>query len=92
MKHIVGWLLILGLVVAVARGCESDDVRIARLAQDAAARQAEQNREITRLVESQQALQQDLDTQRGHLDHSTGFGSQSGAPPLNGEPMQPPRS
>jgi hypothetical protein len=68
MKHIVAWLLILGVLLAAARGCESDDARVARLAQEAAARQAEQNREIARLVESQQALQQGLDAQRGHLD------------------------
>src|SRR5271166_5148245 len=68
MKHIVGWLLVLGVLLAAEKGCESDDSRVARLAQEAAARQAEQNQEIARLVESQQALQQGLDAQRGHLD------------------------
>ena len=67
-NHIVAWMLILGALLAVAKGCESDDARVARLSQEAAARQAEQNREISRLVESQQALQHELDAQRGHLD------------------------
>jgi hypothetical protein len=52
-NHIVAWLLILGALLAAAKGCESDDARVARLSQEAAARQAEQNREIARLVESQ---------------------------------------
>ena len=68
MKHIIGWLLVLGVLLAAEKGCESDDSRVARLSQEAAARQAEQNAEIARLVESQQALQQGLDAQRGHLD------------------------
>ncbi len=68
MKQIVAWLFIVGVLLAAAKGCESDDARVARLAEEAAVRQAEQNREIARLVESQQALQQDLDAQRGHLD------------------------
>ncbi len=67
-QHIVAWLLILAALLAAAKGCESDDSRVAKLSQEAAARQAEQNREIAQLVESQQALQQGLDTQRGHLD------------------------
>jgi hypothetical protein len=61
-------LLMLGLLVAAASGCESDDARLARVSQEAAARQAEQNREIARVVESQQALQQEIDADRGHLD------------------------
>jgi thiol:disulfide interchange protein len=61
-------LLIVGLLVAAASGCESDDARLARVSQEAAARQAEQNREIARVVESQQALQQEIDADRGHLD------------------------
>jgi thiol:disulfide interchange protein len=61
-------LLIVGLLVAAASGCESDDARLARVSQEAAARQAEQNREMAQLVQSQQALQQGIDADRGHLD------------------------
>jgi hypothetical protein len=61
-------LLILGLLIAAASGCESDDARLARVSQEAAARQAEQNREIARVVESEQALKQEIDADRGHLD------------------------
>jgi hypothetical protein len=61
-------LLILGSLLAATSGCESDDARLARVSQEAAARQAEQNREMARVVESQQALQQGIDAERGHLD------------------------
>jgi hypothetical protein len=61
-------LLILGPLLAATSGCESDDARLARASQEAAARQAEQNREMARVVESQQALQQGIDAERGHLD------------------------
>jgi hypothetical protein len=30
-NHVVAWLLILGALLAAAKGCESDDVRVARL-------------------------------------------------------------
>jgi hypothetical protein len=49
-------------------GCDSSDERLARVSQEAAARQADQNREMARLVESQQGMQQGIDVQRGHLD------------------------
>lgn len=67
-KLFVPGLLILGLLLAAAKGCESDDARVATLSQEAAVRQADQNREMARLVESQQSLQKGLDDQRGHLD------------------------
>jgi hypothetical protein len=38
------------------------------MSQQAADRQADQNREIARLVESQQAVQQGIDAERGRLD------------------------
>jgi thiol:disulfide interchange protein len=61
-------LLILAPLLVATSGCESDDARLARVSQEAAARQAEQNREMARVVESQQALQQGIDAERGHLD------------------------
>jgi hypothetical protein len=67
-RHALWRLLIFGQLLAAVSGCESDDSRLARLSQDAAARQADQNREIARLVESQQALQQGIDAERGRLD------------------------
>jgi hypothetical protein len=67
-NHLVAWLLIVGVMLAATKGCESDDERVARLAQEAATRQGEQNHEMARLVESQQALQQGLNAQRGQLD------------------------
>jgi hypothetical protein len=62
-------LLILDLLTAAASGCESDEARLARVSQEVAARQAEQNREMARLIESQQSLQQGIHPERGHLDH-----------------------
>jgi hypothetical protein len=61
-------LVFFGLLGVLSGGCDSDDARVARLAQEAATRQAEQSREMARLVESQQGLQQGIDAQRGHLD------------------------
>jgi hypothetical protein len=60
--------LILGPLLVATSGCESDDSRVARVSQEAANRQADQSREMARVVESQQALQQGIDAERGHLD------------------------
>jgi hypothetical protein len=68
MKRILSCLVIFVLFGAMVDGCESDRERVARLSQEAAARQAEQNREIARLVESQQSLQHEIETQHQHLD------------------------
>ena len=67
-KYRILRLLILGPLLAATSGCESDDARLARASQEAAARQAEQNREMAQLVQSQQALQHGIDAERGHLD------------------------
>jgi hypothetical protein len=56
------------LVLPAASGCDSGDARLARMSEDAASRQADQNREIAHLVETQQALQRGLDDERGKLD------------------------
>jgi len=57
------------LVAAITLGgCGSEDARVARVAEEADARQADQNREISRLVASQQALQQGIDGERRRLD------------------------
>ena len=68
MNRILGCLVIFVLFGAMVDGCESDRERVARLSQEAAARQAEQNQEIARLVESQQSLQHEIETQHQHLD------------------------
>ena len=68
MKRILSCLMLFVLLGALVDGCESDSDRVARVSQDAAARQAEQNKEMARLVESQQGLQQGIETQHQHLD------------------------
>ena len=68
MKQFLSCLVFFVLFSAMVDGCESDSERVARLSQEAAARQAEQNREIARLVESQQSLQQQIETQHQQLD------------------------
>jgi hypothetical protein len=61
-------LLILGPLLVATSGCESDDARLARLSQEAAARRAEQNRELARMIQSHQTLEKGIDAERGHLD------------------------
>jgi hypothetical protein len=55
-------------LVAPLSDCESDDARLARLSQEAAAGRAEQNRELARLIQSHQTLETGIDAERGHLD------------------------
>jgi hypothetical protein len=47
--------------------CESDDARLARLSQEAAAGRAEQNRELARLIQSHQTLEKGIDAEGRHL-------------------------
>jgi hypothetical protein len=68
MKSIIGCAIVLGLLVCLARGCGSDDERLIRATQEADARQAEQNREMARLVADQQSIQKGIENEHERLD------------------------
>jgi hypothetical protein len=55
-------------LVAALGDYESDDARLARLSQEAAAGRAEQNRELAWLIQSHQTLEKGIDAERAHLD------------------------
>jgi hypothetical protein len=63
-----GFVALILLAVIAPAGCGSEDARVARVAEAADARQADQNREMARLVQSQQALAQGIDGERRRLD------------------------
>jgi hypothetical protein len=68
MKSIIGCAIVLWLLVCLARGCGSDDERLVRATQEADARQAEQNREMARLVADQQSIQKGIENEHERLD------------------------
>jgi hypothetical protein len=68
MKSIIGCTIVLCLLVCLARGCGSDDERLVRATQEADARQAEQNREMARLVADQQSIQKGIENEHERLD------------------------
>jgi hypothetical protein len=68
MKSIIGCAIALCLLACLARGCGSDDERLVRATQEADARQAEQNREMARLVADQQNIQKGIENEHERLD------------------------
>jgi hypothetical protein len=68
MKSIIGCAIVLCLLVCLARGCGSEDERLVRATQEADARQAEQNREVARLVADQQSIQKGIANEHERLD------------------------